>query len=126
MRRLLLIAIFIGGMVFSSSGRGALAQEECAQPPAPKPVNGASVSEQQMRAAAAAARNFIAQSNLYQACLTDALDAARTEAAAAGKPADARLEESLRARAAAAQKAKEDVGARINAALIVYKKTHVK
>lgn len=106
--------------------RGGIAQEACAEPPQPAPVDGAQVSEQQMRAAADAARNFIAQSDVYQACLANALNAARTEASARGKPLDPGLETVLRAKADANQKVKEKVGFEINTAMDVYKQTHLK
>jgi len=79
-----------------------------------------------MRAAAAAARSFIAQSDVYQSCLANVLDAARTQAAADGKPLDPSLEGSLKARTDANQKVKEKVGIEINTAIGVYKKTHLK
>ena len=106
--------------------RSAIAQEACAEPPQPAPVDGAQVSEQQMRAAADAARNFIAQSDVYQACLSSTLQAARTEASARGKPLDPGLETVLRAKADANQKVKEKVGFEINTAMDVYKQTHLK
>ena len=89
-------------------------------------MDGAQVSEQQMRAAADAARNFIAQSDVYQACLADALSAARTQAAADRKPLDPGLETTLKAKADANQKVKEKVGVEINMAIDVYKQTHLK
>jgi hypothetical protein len=106
--------------------RGGIAQEACAEPPQPAPVDGAQLSEQQMRAAADAARNFIAQSNVYQVCLTNALDAAKTQATADGKPFDASLESSLKAKADANEKVRDKVGIEINTAIDVYKQTHLK
>ena len=89
-------------------------------------MDGAQVSEEQMRAAADAARNFIAQSDVYQACLTDMLDAAKTQATADGKPLDPSLETALKAKADANQRVKEKVGVEINTAIGVYKQTHLK
>lgn len=109
-----------------AAGRAALAQDGCPEPPVPAPVDGAQVSENQMRAAAAAAREFIAQSDVYQACLANAVDAARTQAASVGKPFDAAVESAAKARAEANQKVKEKVGAEINTAISVYKQTHLK
>jgi len=118
------LAVAICGFALLS-GR-ALAQEACPQPQEPAPIDGAQVSEDQMRAAAGAARSFIAQSDVYQACLANVVDAARTQAAADGKPLDPALESDAKARADANQKVKERVGAEINIAISVYKKTHLK
>jgi hypothetical protein len=120
-------ALAVMACIFASAPvRSGIAQEACAEPPQPAPVDGAQVSEQQMRAAADAARNFIAQSDVYQACLSSALQAARTEASARGKPLDPGLETVLRAKADANQKVKEKVGFEINTAMDVYKQTHLK
>ena len=106
--------------------RAGLAQEACVEPQEPAPVDGAQVSEDQMRNAAAAARNFMAQSDVYQACLANALDAAKTQAAADGRPVDPALESDAKARADANQKVREKVGVEINTAISVYKQTHLK
>jgi len=107
-------------------GSAGIAQDACVEPAVPAPVDGAQVSEGQMRAAAAAARNFIAQSDVYQLCLANVLDAAKTQAVADGKPLDNALEGTLRAKADANQKVKERVGLEINTAIGVYKQTHLK
>jgi hypothetical protein len=104
--------------------RVAHAQDACAEPPMPPPVDGAAVSEDQMRAAAAAARGFIAQSDLFQSCLASQLDAAKIQANADGKSLDPGMESDIRIRVAANQKAKEKVGADINSAIGAYKKAH--
>jgi hypothetical protein len=109
-----------------ASGRVGVAQDACVEPQEPAPVDGAQVSEDQMRAAAAAARNFIAQSDVYQACLVNAVDAARTQATADGRPLDPAVESAAKARADANQKVKERVGSEINTAISVYKQTHLK
>jgi hypothetical protein len=96
------------------------------EPSAPAPVDGAALSEDQMRAAAGAARGFIAQSDVYQACLADTLNAAKAQATSEGKPRDPAFEAGILAKVAANQKLKEKVGAEINAAIGVYKKTHLK
>jgi hypothetical protein len=119
------IAILVCGFAFAPGGAG-LAQEACTEPAEPAPVDGAQVSEEQMRAAAAAARNFIAESAVFQTCLVSALDAAKTQAVADGKPLDPALENTLKARTEANQKVKEKVGVEINNAIGVYKQTHLK
>jgi hypothetical protein len=109
-------------------GQAGMAQDACVEPSEPAPVDGAQLSENQMRAAAAAARSFIAQSDVYQVCLANTLDAAKTQAGADGKPLDPMLESTLKAKAEANQKVKEKVGAEINAAIGVYKQkqSHLK
>jgi hypothetical protein len=124
-RSTLAVAILVCGIALLS-GRAGLAQEVCVEPQEPAPIDGAQVSENQMRAAAAAARSFIAQSDVYQACLANAVDAARTQATADGKPLDPALEGDAKTKADANQKVKERVGAEINTALSVYKQTHLK
>jgi hypothetical protein len=119
------IAILVCGFALLPLQAG-LAQEACVEPQEPAPVDGAQVSEDQMRNAAAAARNFMAQSDVYQACLANALDAAKTQAAADGRPVDPALETDTRARADANQKVREKVGVEINTAISVYKQTHLK
>jgi hypothetical protein len=123
-RPALAVAILICGFAFLP-GRAGMAQEACVEPPAPAPVNGAQVNEEQMRAAMAAARNFIAQSDVYQACLASTVDAAKTQATADGKPLDPAVESTAKAKADANQKVKERVGVEINTAISVYKKTRL-
>ena len=113
-------AIAIMACAFAlATGRAGVAQDTCAEPPEPAPVDGAQVSEQQMRAAADAARNFIAQSDVYQTCLAEMLTAAKTQATADGKPLDPSLETTVKAKADANQKVKEKVGVEINTAIDV-------
>ena len=109
-----------------ASGSAGIAQEACAEPQVPAPVDGAQASEEQMRAAAAAARDFIALSNVYQVCLANAFNAARTQAAADGKALDPSLETTLKSRTDANDKVKQKVGIEINIALDAYKQTHIK
>ncbi len=119
------VAILVCGFALLP-GRAGLAQEACVEPQAPAPVDGAQVSEEQMRAAAAAARSFIAQSDVYQACLTNLVEAAKTQATADGRPLDPTVVSDAKARADANQKVKERVGAEINTAIGLYKQTHLK
>jgi len=119
------IAVLVCALAFLP-GRVGMAQEACVEPPEPAPVDGAQLNENQMRAAAAAARGFIAESDVYQSCLANTLDAAKTQATADGKPLDPTLEPTVKAKADANQKVKERVGAQINAAIGAYKQSHLK
>jgi hypothetical protein len=90
----------------------------------PAPVDGAALTADQMRAAMADARNFIAQSGVYQECLMKEVDAAKTQAAAASQPFDPAIETGARAKADASQKAQEKAGAAANGAMATYKNAH--
>ena len=104
----------------------ALAQPVCTEPQIPPSVDGAHANPDQLRAAVAAAKGFIALSDVYQSCLVSELDAARTQASADGHPLDSGMESQTRLHLAANQKTKEKVGTEINTAIDVYKKTHLK
>jgi hypothetical protein len=108
------------------AGAPALAQPVCTEPPLPPPVDGTNVKPDQLRAAVAAAKGFIAESDVYQNCLMGELDAAKTQAGTEGHPLDPTVESQTRLRLAANQKTKEKVGTEINIAIDVFKKTHVK
>jgi hypothetical protein len=103
-----------------------LAQSECSQPQVPPLVDGARAKPDQLRAAMAAARKFIAESDVYQSCLAAELDAAKTQAGADGRRLDGTLENQMRLKLTAIQKSKDKVGAEINAAVDIYKKRHTK
>jgi len=117
-RCILLIAVLLSGAT------SVFAQSPCVEPPMPAPVDGAARSADQMRAAMADARNFIAQSGVYQECLMKEVDAAKTQAAAASQPFDPAIETGARAKADASQKAQERVGAAANGAMAAYKNAH--
>ena len=120
MRILLFIAVLLG------MGAPALAQPVCTEPPLPPAVDGTNVKPDQLRAAVAAAKGFIAESDVFQNCLLGELDAAKTQASTEGHPVDPAVESQTRLRLAANQKTKEKVGTEINTAIDVFKKTHVK
>ncbi len=103
---------------------GAQADTLCAEPPIPAAVDGASASADQMRAAMADARSFIAQSGVYQDCLLKEVEAAKTQATAASQPFEPMLETSAQARIELSRKAQEKVGAAANNALAAYKNGH--
>ena len=113
--RVLLIAV----LLFCASP--ALADSACVEPVMPAPVDGKALSADQMRAAMADARSFIAQSGLYQECLLKEVEAAKTQAAAAGQPFEPMLETSARFKVDASKKAQERVGAAANTAMAAYK-----
>jgi hypothetical protein len=104
----------------------ALAEPSCTEPPMPPPIDGTNVKPDQLRAAVAAAKGFIAESDVYQNCLIGELDAAKTQASTEGRPLDPTMESQTRLKLAANQKIKEKVGTEINMAIDTYKKTHLK
>ena len=100
----------------------ALAQSNCTEPPMPAAVKtGAGISADQMRAAMADAHTFIAQSSVYQDCLLKEVEAAKTQATAAGQPFEPMIETSAHYKIEASKKAQERVGATANGALAAYK-----
>ena len=118
MRCIFLIAVLLLGAT------PVFAQSLCVEPPMPLPVDGGAMTADQMRAAMADARNFIAQSGLYQECLINEVEAAKTQAAAASQPFDPAIETSARAKVEASQKAQEKAGAAANGAMAAYKNAH--
>lgn len=124
MRVTLLIAAALLAAVPVSHPGFAVAQALCTEPAMPMPVDGTAATADQMRTAMAAARDFIAQSGLYQECLQKEVEAAKTQAVAAGQPLEPSAEASARAKIDASKKAQERVGVTVNNALAAYKNTH--
>lgn len=97
----------------------ALAQEACPAPPEPATVNGATATADQLRAAMAEVRSFMAQSSLFQDCLDHEIDAAHLNGIA-----DPAADAAAKARIAASQKAQEKAADMINLAVTLYKQAH--
>jgi hypothetical protein len=110
MRGAIVFAILIG------SAPAALAQGACIEPPVPAKPD-ATLSADQMRAALANARHFIAQSSLYQDCLLKEVEAAKLLAATSGMPFEPMVETSARLKIAASRKAQDRVGDEVNGAI---------
>lgn len=102
----------------------AEAQTVCAEPVMPMPVNGAAATADQMRAAMADARNFIAQSGVYQDCLSREVDAAKDQAVASGQALDPVVESNAKTRLEASRKAQERVDIEASNAMAAYKNAH--
>jgi len=120
------VRILLVLMILLCGGAPALAQPVCTEPLMPPPVDGTNVKPDQLRAAVAAAKGFMAESDVYQNCLIGELDAAKTQASTEGHPLDPMVESQMRLKLAANQKTKEKVGTEINTAIDVFKKTHAK
>src|SRR4051812_15226266 len=98
----------------------APAQPTCAEPPMPPRVDGGHVNSDQLRAAVAAAKGFLAESDLYQSCLMGKLDPPKPQAGAEGPPLDPALKSKMRLRLAPNQQTKKKGGVKINTAIAVY------
>lgn len=123
MRSVLVITALVLG-VSSAAARLAVAQTLCTEPVMPAPVDGNAASADQMRAAMAEARNFIAQSSLYQDCLMQEVDAAKAQATTSGQSFDVAIEAGTRTKVDASKKAQEKVGGEANNAMASFKNAH--
>lgn len=99
-------------------------QDMCTEPEPPVPVDGTTVTADQLRAAMTHVRDFIAQSDVYQSCLLGEVEAAKTQASANSLPFEPMIETSAKLKIANSQKAKEKAGLSINNALTAFKQAH--
>lgn len=120
-RKIVLAAVFV---LAPLTGGQAQVLEMCVEPVAPMPVDGNSVTVDQLRAAMAEARDFIAESDVYQNCLVQEVEAAKAQAVTDGKPFDQSIEADAKIAIANSQKAKEKAGAAVNNAVVAYKQVH--
>jgi hypothetical protein len=112
----------------------AFAQANCALPIPPAAPDGRTASQQQIAAAVTDAKNFIAQSDVYQNCLLDYVRTQKEAAAAAladkdnkdKKPFDPYIEAQIQKQIDSNQAAKVRTGAEINAAVNDFKMAHPK
>jgi len=123
--KLLIAAVLLAAVPVAHLVTGpAKAQSLCTEPTLPMPVDGTAATADQMRAVMAAAREFIAQSGLYQECLQKEVEGAKAQAASAGQPIDPAVETGVHAKIDASKKAQERVGVTVNNALAAYKNSH--
>ncbi len=92
---------------------------QCVAPVPPAPVDGATATDEQLRIAMSQAREYIAQSDIYQSCVGSELQATDLTNISFKS-----LEASVKARVAANQAMKEKVGAAANAAVQANKLAH--
>ena len=118
MRGLICLA-FVGSIIAGP----AMAQTACVAPDQPASIDGATATLDQLKAAVSAAKQFIAASDTYQACLGKEIDDKKA-AATADKPFDKAFATRNTELAATNQKMKEAVGGSVNAAIATYKKAH--
>jgi hypothetical protein len=112
----------------------AFAQANCALPLPPAAPDGRTASQQQMTGAVTDAKNFIAQSDVYQNCLLDYVKTQKAEAAKNladkdnknKRPFDPYIETMVQKQIDSNQAAKVRTGAEINAAVNDFKMAHPK
>lgn len=104
----------------------AFAQADCQPPVPPAAPDGRSATQQQILAAVTDAKNFISQSDVYQQCLLDYVQAQKKQATEDKKPFDTYIETSTQKKIDENQNIKIKVGSEINAAVNDYKMSHPK
>ena len=122
------------GILTVAGSPAVFAQANCSMPIPPAAPDGRTATQQQIAAAVSDAKNFIAQSDVYQNCL---LDYVRTQKEAAAealkdkdnkdkKPFDPYIETQIQKQIDSNQAAKVRTGAEINAAVNDFKLAHPK
>jgi hypothetical protein len=101
-----------------------MGQSLCVEPSMPMPVDGTAATADQMRTTMAEARNFIAESGVYQECLLKEVEDAKSQAAASGQAFEPLVETNARAKLDASKKAQEKVDVTVNNAMAAYKNAH--
>lgn len=117
-----ILSLAAGGLLFLATP--AFAQSACVRPTAPAPVDGATLSLDELAAAQKTVRDFIAASDAYQGCLLDDLNAQRAAAKANKTKFDKATATDVNAKIGANQADKEKVGAAFNEAVRAYKAAH--
>jgi hypothetical protein len=102
----------------------AMAQADCQPPIAPVAPDGRASTQAQMMAAVTDAKNFIAQSDVYQQCLLSYVQAQKDLAAKDKTPFDKFIESEAMKKVNQNQADKQKVGSEINGAVAVYKQSH--
>jgi hypothetical protein len=97
---------------------------DCQLPIPPVAPNGRTISQQDLSAAVSDAKNFIAQSDVYQQCLLDYVQAQKKQATEDKKPFDSYIETSTQKKIDDNQKTKIRVGSEINTAVSDFKMAH--
>lgn len=102
----------------------AFAQVDCQAPVPPATPDGRAANQQQILGAVSDAKNFISQSDVYQQCLLDYVQAQKKQAADDKKPFDSYIETSIQKKIDDNQKTKIRVGQEINGAVADFKMSH--
>lgn len=102
----------------------AFAQIDCQAPIAPATPDGHTATQQQVLAAVADAKNFISQSDVYQQCVMDSVQAQKKQAVEDKKTFDPYIQTSAQKKVDDNQKTKIKVGLEINTAVSDFKMSH--
>ncbi|HWY62360.1 MAG TPA: hypothetical protein VNW15_10715 [Rhizomicrobium sp.] len=102
----------------------SFADDTCQAPPVPASVDGATVAREQLVAAIAAVKTYIAASDTYQACIADYLAAQKVQADKDKKPVDPAIIQAEGDKVTANQNNKQKIGDAINVSIGAYKKAH--
>ena len=102
----------------------AIAQPVCVEPIPPAAPDPRKATPQQMHDAVNDAKAFISQSDVYQLCLANYIQAQRDEAVKEKTPFDAAMAANLQKKIDSNQAAKIRTGAEINDAVSAYKLAH--
>ena len=105
-------------------GAPAFAQSNCSAPIPPAAPDGHTASQQQMVGAVGDAKSFIAQSDVYQQCLLDYVQAQKKQAVEDKKAFDSYIETSVQKKIDDNQKTKIRIGSEINTAVSDFKMSH--
>jgi hypothetical protein len=102
----------------------AFADDTCQAPPVPVAVDGNTVTRDQLLAAIAAVKMYIASSDTYQQCINDYITAQNAQADKDKKPHDAAMIQAEGDKVTANQNNKQKIGDAINVSIGAYKKAH--
>ena len=102
----------------------AFAEDTCQAPPVPVAVDGTTVARDQLVAAIAAVKTYIAASDTYQQCINDYVTAQKAQADKDKKPMDPALIQVEGDKITANQNNKQKIGDDVNTAIAAYKKAH--
>ena len=102
----------------------AFADDTCQAPPVPVAVDGTTVTRDQLVAAIAAVKTYIAASDTYQQCINDYVTAQKAQADKDKKPMDPALIQTEGDKITANQNNKQTIGDAINVSIGAYKKAH--
>jgi DNA-binding transcriptional regulator YdaS (Cro superfamily) len=114
------LAIFAACLVAGATP--AFAQNAtCIEPAPPTVVNGATAAQPELVAAIAQVKDFIAKSDIYQACIASDLEAKKKASEASGATFDNQLQQVALAKVAANQTVKDKVARDINVQITAFK-----
>ncbi len=116
--------VLLGGLLALTFALPAAAQTACREPIVPPSIDGATATEEQMKAQGDQVRTFITDSDTYQGCLIKVLEDAAKAAKDSNTDVDPKLTAMVSTKLQSNQLLKERVGALYNSAVKVFKKTH--